>query len=392
MRRHAVPGAPRSAGNGMRILIVIGTRPEAIKLAPVVRALGRLDAAAEVKVAATSQHRELLAQALASFGITPHVDLDIMTDAQSPNRVAAAIFARLDPLLEAMRPDWVVVQGDTTTTMAAAVAGFYAGARIAHVEAGLRTGDLASPFPEEANRCLVSRVASRHFAATERARQALLAEGVDGDRILVTGNTVIDAALWISGSSADALPVLAPPPAGCRRLLVTSHRRESIGAGLENICAAIRTLTERLGAALEVVVPVHPNPAVTATIEQRLGGLASVRLLPPVDYPGFLALIAGSFLVLTDSGGIQEEAPTFHTPVLVLRQTTERQEAIDAGCARLVGTETAAIVDQVLALWHDPVAYHAMASVANPFGDGRAAERIAAALLGRPVTPFAAPS
>ncbi len=386
----------------MTILIVIGTRPEAIKLAPVVRALTAQDAAVDVRVVATSQHRELLAQALAVFDIQPHIDLDVMTAGQTPNRVAAAIFERFDEVLDASRPDWVVVQGDTTTTMAAAVAGFYAGARVAHVEAGLRTGDLTNPFPEEANRCLVSRVADLHFAATARARQALLAEGVAEDRILVTGNTVVDAVGWIldrapSGTQQAAPDALSASVAkadpdsvstGTRRLVLTTHRRETIGHGLMHICAAVRTLIERLGPELEVTIPVHPNPQVKATIESELGQTPGVVLLPPLDYPAFLRLLRSSFLILTDSGGVQEEAPSLGVPTLVLRQTTERGEALEAGCARLVGTDQDAIVENVMSLWNDAAAYRAMTDVSNPFGDGHAAERIAAALLGHPIEPF----
>lgn len=372
----------------MRVLLVIGTRPEAIKLAPVVMALGEADADTDVRVVATSQHKEMLAQALRVFDIEPDIDLDVMTAGQTPNRVAAAIFDRFDAVLDALAPDWVVVQGDTTTTMAAAVASFNAGVRVAHVEAGLRTGDLGDPFPEEANRRLVARVASLHFAATKRARQALIDEGVSPTDVIVTGNTVVDAVHWIR-DRAEATPAVLPPcAAGTRRITLTTHRRETIGPGLERICAAIRALHRRLGPALEVAIPVHPNPRVKATIERRLGGVEGVRLLEPLDYPSFLALLDGSFLILTDSGGVQEEAPSLGKPTLVLRRTTERQEAIEAGCARLVGTDEDAIVDHVLALWNDPAAYRAMSEVANPFGDGNAGQRIAAALRGDAVEPF----
>lgn len=366
------------------ILVVIGTRPEAIKLASVVRALERRVPAVVVKVLATAQHRELLDEMLRGFAIHPDFDLDLMTPDQSPHQVLAAVVAKTAPILDRVRPDWVVVQGDTTTTLGAALAAAYARCPLAHVEAGLRTGDRHDPFPEEINRILTTHAANLHFAPTEAARARLLHEGIEPTQVQVTGNTVIDTLLWT---------VARQPPSAAtgdrRRVVVTAHRRESFGAGLAGICEALARIARRRGPAVEIIFPVHPNPQVREQVARRLAGIAHIRLEPPLPYPPFVRLLADSFLILTDSGGIQEEAPSLDRPVLVLRELTERGEGIEAGTAELVGTDPARIVSAFDRLWDDPEAYQRMAQAPNPYGDGRAAERIAAALL---MSPHPAPA
>ena len=363
-----------------RVLIVVGTRPEAIKLAPVHAALaaaGRL----EPVLLATSQHRELLAQALAPFGLAPAIDLGVMAPGQSPTRVAALVLRRIEPHLARLRPAWTVVQGDTATAFAAAVASFYAGVPVAHVEAGLRTGDLASPFPEEFHRRAIAAAAALHLAPTARAAANLLAEGVDAARVHLTGNTVVDAVRRIAGGAGSA------PAGGVPLVLVTMHRRESFGPGVRRVAAALRRLAaERRGRA-RIVYPVHPNPEIDAVMREALGGAAGVELLPPLGYAEFLALLHQAHFAISDSGGVQEEGPTLGVPVLVLREVTERPEAVEAGWARLVGTDEEAIVAAARTLLDDPEARAAMTGGPNPFGDGRAGERIAAlladTLLGR---------
>ena len=373
-----------------KILVVVGTRPEAIKLAPVVRAL-RKTTAATVRLVSSAQHRDLLDDALRVFDLVPDHDLDVMTDGQSPNQVCAAIFDRFEPILAREKPDWVVVQGDTTTTVAAALCAFYAGARVAHVEAGLRTGDLANPFPEEANRAVVSRIATRHFPATATARDNLLREGIDDATISITGNPVIDALEWVRDrTDANPLPDL---PANTRLVVLTAHRRESFGHGLEQIAKAILEIGATVHAdadapAIQVALPMHPNPRVHAVFDRAFAGHPFIQRLPPLSYPDFVALLDRAFLVMTDSGGVQEEAPSLGKPVLVLREKTERVEAVVAGTACLVGTDPQRIVASFLSLWNDQDAYRTMASIPNPYGDGRASERIAAALCHRPFSPF----
>ena len=351
------------------VMVVVGTRPEAIKLAPVVRCL-RGVAGLAVRLVATGQHRELLAQALGEFDLAPDVDLDLMRPDQAPADLLARALAALDRTIAAEGPDLVLAQGDTTTVLAAALASFYRRVPFGHVEAGLRTGDPANPFPEEMNRVLAGRLAAVHFAPTVEARANLLREGVDPGTVHLTGNTGIDALRWV----ADSLP----PPSldGGRTILVTAHRRENFGAPLDRICGALRDLVDRLPDAT-IVVAVHPNPAAGSVIRARLGQVARVRLVEPVGYREFVALMRSSFLILTDSGGIQEEGPTLGVPVLVLRAATERPEAVLAGTARLVGTDPAAIVAAIERLWTDRAAYRAMSTAANPYGDGHAAERIA---------------
>ncbi len=362
------------------ILVVLGTRPESIKLAPVVLELCRRRREFRCVLAITSQHREMLAPMLDFFGLAPDHDLDVMRPDQRLGELTGRVLAGLDRVLEAERPDWVVVQGDTTTAMAAGLAAFYRKIRVAHVEAGLRTNDKYSPFPEEINRRLVGVLADLHFAPTDLAVRNLRKEGVPAGRILWTGNTVTDALLWAARKiRAVRPPLLAgiPPSARGRKLvLVTGHRRENFGGGLEQICRALKAAAEACPE-LDFVYPVHLNPNVKAPVHRLLGEHPRIFLVPPVDYPVMVDLLKRAWLVVTDSGGIQEEAPTFGVPVLVTRATTERPEGIRAGNARLVGTDGAAILRWIRKLAADPAAYRRMARARNPYGDGRAAKRIA---------------
>ncbi len=364
------------------IAVVAGTRPEGIKRAPVVHALRRR-AGVETLFVSTGQHREMLQQALAAFSLRPDVDLDVMRAGQGLTDVAVATLARLQPILREARPAWVVVQGDTTTAMAAALGAFHERIPVAHVEAGLRTNERYSPFPEELNRRIVDQLSNALFAPTAHAREALLREGFPDDRILVTGNTVVDAIHLLRASGAtrgrfsggldlDALPG--------RMVLVTSHRRESFGAGLAAICRALVRLADR-HPDVTVVYPVHLNPNVDRPVRAALGGHPRIALLPPVGYVDLAALLERAHLVLTDSGGIQEEAPSYAKPVLVLREVTERPEGVEAGVAVVVGTREDNIVAEASRLLEDRAAYERMATGRNPYGDGRASERIADALV-----------
>lgn len=367
----------------MKSLVVVGTRPEAIKLAPVVRELSRKPGVV-VRVCATGQHKELLDSALASLGIVADDHLEVMTTDQTPTRVAATVLSRLEPILERERPDWVLTQGDTTSAVAAVLAGHYAGRKVAHVEAGLRTGDKQHPSPEEVNRRVAAAVADLHFAPTARARANLLSEGILAERILVTGNPVIDALAWaLEQAPEHPLPA---PPAGTRRLVVTAHRRENHGRPLERIRAALARIAEEHRDGLEIVCPVHPSPAVTAAFFP-LSQLKGITLLPALDYVTMIHLLGSADLVLTDSGGIQEECPALGVPVLVLRRTTERPESVERGAARVIGVETARIVDEVSHALAHP-APRRVDVLASAHGDGRAGARIAAALLGEPFEPF----
>jgi UDP-N-acetylglucosamine 2-epimerase (non-hydrolysing) len=357
-----------------RVLVVVGTRPEAVKLAPVVHALRR-SSSLRCRVLATAQHRELLDRTLAFFGIVADVDLDLMRPGQGLADLTARALAALDPVLAAEAPDLVLAQGDTTTVLATALAAFYRRLPFAHVEAGLRTGDLAQPFPEEANRVLVARLARLHFAPTERAAANLHREGIDAAAVHVVGNTAVDAVLW----TAARVDARAFAPADGRRLvLVTAHRRESLGEPLVELCRAIAALADR--GDVEVLFPVHPNPRVRATVHGVLAARRHVRLCDPLGYPEMVAAMQASTLILTDSGGVQEEAPSLGRPVLVLRNVTERPEGVAAGAARLVGTSRDAIVAAAGALLDDAAAYAAMARVRNPYGDGASADAIAAIL------------
>jgi len=363
-----------------KILVVLGTRPEAIKLAPVVLELRRRSREFTCILCVTSQHRQMLAPMLRFFGLVPDHDLKVMRSNQQLGELTGRILSGLDRVLAAEQPDWVVVQGDTTTSMAAALAAYYRQIPVAHVEAGLRTDNKYSPFPEEINRRLISVLADRHFAPTPMAVRNLRREGIPPGRIVETGNTVTDALLWAAAKNRKHPPPLpAGIPAaqkGRKLVLVTGHRRENFGGGLEQICGALKAAADALPE-LDFVYPVHLNPNVKAPVNRLLGGHPRIFLVPPVDYPVLVALLKRAWLVVTDSGGIQEEAPTFGVPVLVTRNTTERPEGIRAGNARLVGTDASAIARWILRLARDPAAYRRMAQARNPYGDGRAAKRIA---------------
>lgn len=360
-------------------MVVFGTRPEAIKLAPVIGAL-RQRPNVDLSVVSTSQHRELLQQALDVFAIVPDLDLDVMRPGQTLEELTVRVLPAMQSTLASERPDVLVVQGDTTTVFVASLAAFYQQIPVAHVEAGLRSHHRYNPYPEELNRRLTSALAELHFAPTELARKNLLAEGVPGQQIFVTGNTVVDALHAIANSAVFAKTPLPVNVNGQRLLLVTLHRRESFGGPLRDMCGALRTITAR-HRDVHVVIPVHRNPAVQDTVLDELSSVDRVSLVEPLDYVSFLRTMQASTFVLTDSGGVQEEAPVFGRPVLVLRDTTERQEAIDAGVAKLIGTRGDDIVRAASVLLDDPAAYAAMAKGGSPFGDGRASERIANLLV-----------
>lgn len=360
-----------------RIMAVLGTRPEAIKLAPVIRALkseGNLD----TTVVVTGQHRQMLDQVLACFAISPDVDLDIMRPDQGLGDLTGRILNSIESALSAIRPDLLLVQGDTTTAFVVALAGFYQRVPVAHVEAGLRTYDLHNPFPEEANRRLISVLADLHFAPTQTSAEALVDEGVPIERIAITGNSVVDALNTLLDGPRPPMKTATEhlPLDGRRVIVVTSHRRESWGQDLENICLAIRDIVHSFND-VAVVYPVHLNPNVRSTVEEVLAGTERVFLTPPLDYFAFINLARRAELILTDSGGIQEEAPSLGVPVLLLRRVTERPEAFVAGRARIVGTARADILRHTTQLLTDPEAYAAMITGENPYGDGHAAERIA---------------
>jgi UDP-N-acetylglucosamine 2-epimerase (non-hydrolysing) len=372
----------------IRIVTIFGTRPEAIKLAPVIRLLAR-DGRFASRVCVTAQHREMLDQVLAAFDIVPDVDLDLMRPAQTLGAFTARAIEALDAFFAEEKPDLALVQGDTTTVFCAALAAFYHQVPLGHVEAGLRTGDLAAPWPEEANRVLTTRLTALHFAPTALSRENLLREGVPAERIFVTGNTVVDALFLAREKVRAALPAVPQLPADRRaawgeapRILITGHRRESFGEAFESICRAIAELARRFPRA-HFIYPVHLNPNVRRPVMKILGGAAkkhgNVHLIEPLPYLPFVQLIDEATLILTDSGGIQEEAPSLGKPVLVMRETTERPEGIEAGTVKLVGTSERAIVEEVERLLTDPGAYRAMATAHNPYGDGHAAERIVAA-------------
>lgn len=364
----------------MKAAVVFGTRPEAIKLAPLIREMKTRERS-QVLVVTTGQHRELLEQALQVFAIQPDVDFGLMLPEQTLSGLTSRLLPALDRLIADDRPDVLVVQGDTTSAFVSALAAFYHRVPVAHVEAGLRTDNPVDPFPEEINRRLTSVVTAFHFAPTPRARERLLAEGVPPSRVWVTGNTVVDALQHIRGTDAFRKIVLPVDRAG-RLLLVTLHRRESWGAALEQMCRAIRCIVER-HEDVRVAFPVHLNPAVRDCVMRVLDGVDRVSLLAPLDYLSFLALMDASWLVLTDSGGVQEEAPVLGKPVLVLRETTERPEAVECGVARLIGTRESAITDAVEELLRDPEARDRMARAVSPFGDGQASRRIADILMTR---------
>lgn len=369
----------------MKLLVFAGTRPEAIKVAPVVKAL-RASGCCDVLLCSSGQHKEMLLQAFEDFDLVPDRDLAVMSPGQTLPSLSSRLFVEVDALLEKERPDWILVQGDTTTVMVAALCGFYRGVRVAHLEAGLRSFDMHAPFPEELNRRVAGMVADLHFAPTATARDNLLREGVPAERIQVTGNTVVDALLYMREKvrgNTDLLDVRIRNALedAKRCVLVTGHRRENFGDGFLNICNAVRRLAEQ-NEDVVFVYPVHLNPNVREPVMRMLANHPRIILLEPVGYRAFIAMLDAATLVLTDSGGVQEEAPSFGKPVLVMRDVTERPEGVEAGCARLVGADAEGIVQAVGELLRDPDACRMMAMSANPYGDGNASERIVAAFCG----------
>jgi len=365
----------------INIAVVFGTRPEAVKLAPVVWELGKHPDRVSTRVIVTSQHREMLDQMLAAFDVRPDLDMDIMQEGQSLAYVTSEVLERTSGYLVENPTDLVLVQGDTTTTFAAALAAFYRRVDVGHVEAGLRSRDLYDPFPEELNRHLIDVFARFYFAPTENNRRNLLAEAIRDDRIYVTGNTSIDTLLKTRGRLPPGPPDYVPALSdGERLVLMTAHRRESFGPALEGICRAVRKLAER-NDDLHVVYPVHPNPNVKATAERILGGRDRVHLVPPAGYEDFVRLMDAAYIIITDSGGIQEEAPSLGKPVLVIRNVTERTEAIDAGTVKLIGKREEDIIRETETLLNDRDEYGRMARAVNPYGDGRASERIVEVIL-----------
>lgn len=369
----------------MKVLTVFGTRPEAIKMAPLVQALAQ-DPAFESRLCVTAQHREMLDQVLRLFRLQPDYDLNIMRPEQGLTEITCRILEGMKTVLLDFKPDIVLVHGDTTTTLAASLAAFYQQIPVGHVEAGLRTGDLASPWPEEGNRKLTGHLARLHFTPTARSRQNLLQENLPDARIIVTGNTVIDALLWVrdrvlddtslNAELAARYPFLDPAK---KLVLVTGHRRESFGGGFERICSALAQIARQHPEA-QIVYPVHLNPNVSEPVNRILSGIENIILIEPQEYLPFVWLMNRAWLILTDSGGIQEEAPSLGKPVLVMRDTTERPEAVDAGTVRLVGTDIARIVASVDELLRDDEAWQAMSHAHNPYGDGKACGRILQAL------------
>lgn len=383
----AEEGPDRSDSVAQKVMFVFGTRPEAIKLAPVILHARSRPADFSVRVCVTAQHRQMLDQVLGVFGIAPDVDLNIMKPNQDLFDITAAVVTGMKPVLRAERPDWILVQGDTTTVWAAALAAFYEGIRVGHVEAGLRTFDKRQPFPEEINRRLCTQLADLHFAPTPRSRQNLLDEHIPDRRIVVTGNTVVDALLWMvrrlqADPPADVAAIrqwAADTFGNARMVLITGHRRESFGEGFEHICKAIRRLSETFQD-VHWVYPVHLNPNVQEPVKRILSRRPNVHLVVPQPYAPFTWLMQRSTLILTDSGGIQEEAPSLGKFVLVMRNTTERPEGVEAGCVALVGNDEQRIVDGVAAALADPGAASGTPR-RNPYGDGHASERIAEAIL-----------
>jgi UDP-N-acetylglucosamine 2-epimerase (non-hydrolysing) len=371
----------------IKVLSIFGTRPEAIKMVPVVKQLEKHPHEIASRVCVTAQHREMLDQVLELFEVVPDHDLDLMQAGQVLSELTARVFADLDPVIGEERPDWVLVQGDTTTVMATSLVAFYHRVKVGHVEAGLRTHDKWQPFPEEINRRVAGTVADLHFAPTETARGNLLREGVDPATIHVTGNPVIDALHIVAGMPYDVEnSPLAGIPWGKRIILVTAHRRENFGQPLERICAALREIAERYEGDIHLVYPVHLNPQVREPVHRLLGDVRNISLLPPLDYLPLVQLMKRAYMVLTDSGGIQEEAPGLAKPVLVLREKTERPEAVEAGTVWLVGTDRNRIVSDSSRLLEDNEVYIQMAQAVNPYGDGQAARRIVNCLLKGQVT------
>jgi len=375
--------------NKRHVIVIFGTRPEAVKMAPVIRTLKNRPEAFKTTICITAQHREMLDQVLDAFNVSPDIDLDLMRPNQSLAELTARIFKNLDPVLKKVQPDWLLIQGDTTTVMSAALLGYYNHIKIGHVEAGLRTHDKWQPFPEEINRRIAGVVTDLHFAPTENNRQNLLREGIPDEIIKITGNPVIDALNIIKDLPAPAeakhLLERTGVSSGDRQLiLVTAHRRENFGQPIRDICRALRQLAQTYQDEISLVYPVHLNPNIQAPVYEALSDVPNIILLPPLDYLPLVHLMKHAKLILTDSGGIQEEAPSFGIPTLVLRERTERQEGVIAGTLKLVGTDTEKIVSQAKILLDDPLAYAEMAGATNPYGDGHAAERIVDALLTYP--------
>ena len=366
----------------IRTLFLFGTRPEAIKLCPVLRHLQSEPEHFDVKVCVTAQHRQMLDQVLEAFRVKPDVDLDLMLPGQTLFQSSSRMLAALEPVFKDLKPDLAIVQGDTTTTLCGALAAFYARVPIGHVEAGLRTWDMAQPFPEEMNRVLTGRMADIHFPATPWAQANLVREGVPVERTFVTGNSGIDAVLYVrdgleNGTLTSGVDWSFLNPAK-RLIVVTAHRRESFGAGFESICRAIARLAARED--VEIVYPVHPNPNVQDPVNRLLANLSNVHLIAPLDYIPFVDLMRRAYLLITDSGGVQEEGPSLGKPILVLREKTERPEAVEAGTVKLVGTDENRIVIETESLLNDVVLYDRMKLVHNPYGDGHASTRISAAI------------
>lgn len=369
----------------LKIMVVIGTRPEAIKMAPVIKCLKSFPDEVKPIICITAQHREMLDQALNTFGIVPDFDLNLMMPNQTLSSLTANILTALDKLVASEKPDWMLVQGDTTTVMVASLVAFYHQVRLGHVEAGLRTNDKFQPYPEEINRRITDILADAYFAPTQNSRMNLLREGISEQSIIVTGNTVVDAIMMIAQEVAH-LPL--DPRIGQLNnrllILVTIHRRENFGKPLENICKALVKIASDYRDSIQIVYPVHLNPNVRSTVYANLAGIPNIALIEPVSYEELVSLMSQSYLVLTDSGGIQEEGPSLHKPVLVLRDVTERPEVIETGAAKLVGTEIDRIYLETKNLIENSESYQRMSQALNPFGDGRAAERIVQFLLEQP--------
>ena len=366
-------------------LIVFGTRPEAIKMAPVVKAL-RGHPAVDARVCVTAQHRQMLDQVLNLFGIEPEIDLDLMREKQGLADITTAVLRGMDAVLEEVAPQRVLVHGDTTTTLATTLAAFYHRIPVGHVEAGLRTGDNYSPWPEEVNRRLSDAICDLHFAPTPRSAENLRRENIPDSGIVVTGNTVVDALFDVAGRLSESEELrrcadadLPPTDPGRRLILVTGHRRENFGPGFERVCTALSRLADRDD--VEIVYPVHLNPNVQEPVRRILGDKEALHLIPPLDYLPFVRLMQRAEIIITDSGGVQEEAPSLGKPVLVTRDTTERPEAVEHGTVKLVGTDTAAIVEEAERLLDDPEAYAEMKRAHNPYGDGKASQRILQRIL-----------
>jgi len=387
-------------GQKLKILSIFGTRPEAIKLAPVLRELDNHPERIISQVCITAQHRELLDQVLEFFDIQPDFDLDIMQANQTPTEVASLTLSKLAPILQSLAPDWVLVQGDTTTAIAASLAAFYAQVKVGHIEAGLRTQDRWNPFPEEINRKIIGAIANLHFAPTESAKHNLIQEGIHVEDIFVTGNTGIDALLWVLNQQLSTRATMSAIEnrvkhgdlkgldVSKKMILVTAHRRENQGKPLEDICQALKEIAKKYVDEVQIIYPVHLSPAVYEPVNRLLGSVPNIMLIPPVDYFLLVYLMKQAFLILTDSGGIQEEAPALGIPVLVLRNVTERIESLESGTSCLVGTDPEKIIKEVKRLLEDAEYYKILSKSKYHYGDGQAAKRVVKFLLGEDPSPF----